>query len=304
MSSVLVVGSVAYDSVETVHGKRDEMLGGSAIFFSTAASFFAPVKVVAVVGEDFKDEDLHFLKNRDVNFSGLQKEAGKTFRWGGVYSEDFSNRETLFTHLNVFEQFNPVIPEDLRQAPYVFLANIQPELQLNVLSQMQKPKFIALDTMNFWIDRTLDQLLEVLAKVDGLIINDEEARMITKENNLILAMQKIIKLGPKVLIVKKGEHGAVLLNQAGFFYLPAFPVENLIDPTGAGDTFAGGFMGYLANKDNLKDQTLRNAIVFGSALASYNVEGFGVEKLKEITKEEVLTRYQQFKNLTHFELNH
>lgn len=303
MISVLVVGSVAYDSVETVYGKRDKMLGGSATFFSTAASFFAPVHVVAVVGDDFNNEDLDFLKNRDVNFNGLQKQIGKTFRWGGRYSEDFSSRETLFTHLNVFEQFNPVISENLCQTPYVFLANIQPELQLNVLAQMQKPKFIALDTMNFWIDRTLDQLHEVLAKVDGLIINDEEARMLTKENNLILAMKKILKLGPKVLIVKKGEHGAVSLTQSGFFYLPAFPVENLIDPTGAGDTFAGGFMGYLAHKNNVDEKTLRNAIVFGSTLASFNVEGFGVEKLKKITKNDIFFRYEHFQKLTSFDLD-
>lgn len=304
MSSVLVVGSVAYDSVETIHGKREEMLGGSATFFSTAASFFAPVHVVAVVGDDFKNDDLNFLADRQVDFSGLQKQSGKTFRWGGVYSDDFSTRKTLFTHLNVFEQFEPRIPAQLRKTPFVFLANIGPDLQLNVLSQMEKPKFVALDTMNFWIDGDPETLRRVLGRVDGLIINDEEAKMLTEENNLIRAMRKIVALGPKILIVKKGEHGAVLFFQEKFFYLPAFPVENLVDPTGAGDTFAGGFMGFLTAENNLSHNTLRNAVVLGSALASFNVEGFGVDRLKEIGKEDVFDRYEKFRELTHFEFPH
>jgi len=302
MSSVLVVGSVAYDSVETASEKHDDMLGGSATFFSTAASFFSPVHVVAVVGDDFKNDDLNFLKDRRVNFDGLQREPGKTFRWGGKYSDDFLERKTLFTHLNVFEHFDPQIPENLRRTPFVFLANIMPELQLNVLSQMEKPKFVALDTMNFWIDRTLDPLFQVLKKVNCLIINDEEARMLSKENNLITAIQKIQNLGPKTLIVKKGEHGAILCAENSFFYLPAYPVENLIDPTGAGDTFAGGFMGYLASKNSVDDQILRNAIVFGSALASFNVEGFGLARLKNVSQNEVLERYRNFQKLTKFEL--
>ncbi|HDL18042.1 MAG TPA: sugar kinase [Bacteroidetes bacterium] len=284
-----------------MHSKRDEMLGGSATFFSTAASFFAPVHVVAVVGDDFDDNDLEFLANRQVDFSGLQKQPGKTFRWGGIYSDDFSNRKTIFTHLNVFEKFQPHIPAQLRQTPYVFLANIGPDLQLNVLSQMGKPKFVALDTMNFWIDRDPETLRQVLARVDGLIINDEEAKMLTGENNQILAMQKIEAMGPKVLIVKKGEHGAVLYYRRKYFYLPAFPVENLIDPTGAGDTFAGGFMGYLAAENELNHDTLRNAVVLGSALASFNVAGFGVDRLKEIGREEIFARYEKFQELTRFE---
>ncbi len=300
MSSVLVVGSVAYDSVETASGKRDNMLGGSATFFSAAASLFAPVHVVAVIGQDFQESELKFLSDRQVDFSGMQKHPGKTFSWGGKYSDDFSSRETLFTHLNVFEHFNPVIPAQMRHTPFVFLANIGPDLQLNVLSQMQKPRFIALDTMNFWINRSPDLVLEVISQVDGLIINDEEAKMLTSDNNLIRAMQKIRKMGPKVLIVKKGEHGAVLNTDGGSFYLPAYPVDNLIDPTGAGDTFAGGFMGYIAHKNNIENTTLRKALVFGSALASYNVEDFGLSKLKKISKDDALNRYKMFQKLTQF----
>ena len=302
MNSVLVVGSVAYDSVETASEKRNEMLGGSATFFSTAASFFSPVHVVAVVGDDFRQDDLQFLSERQVNFDGLQHQKGKTFRWGGRYSEDFLNRETLFTHLNVFEHFNPQIPQKTKNSAYVFLANIGPELQLNVLSQMEKPKFVALDTMNFWIERSYEPLLQVLSKVHCLIINDEEARMLSSEKNLIKAMQKIQNLGPKIVIVKKGEHGAILYTEEGFFYLPAFPVEKLIDPTGAGDTFAGGFMGYLTSKNKLDDFTLRNAVVFGSALASFNVEGFGLSRLKQISSHDVLARYHGFQKLTQFVL--
>jgi sugar/nucleoside kinase (ribokinase family) len=302
MDSVLVVGSVAYDSVETASEKHDDMLGGSAIFFSTSASFFSPVHVVAVVGDDFQMNELNFLKNRQVNFDGLQRESGKTFRWGGRYSDDFFMRKTLFTHLNVFEHFEPKIPEDLQKTPFVFLANIGPELQLNVLSQMDHPKFVALDTMNFWIEGTLESLLQVLKKVTCLIINDEEARMLSKENNLISAIQKIQDLGPNIIIVKKGEHGAMLCVEKRFFYLPAYPVENLVDPTGAGDTFAGGFMGYLASKNRVDDQTLRNAIVFGSALASFNVEGFGLASLKHVSQDEILDRYRNFQKLTQFEL--
>jgi len=302
MSSVLVVGSVAYDTVETARSRKDDLLGGSATYFSTAASFFAPVHVVAVVGEDFRDEELQFLRSRQVDFSGLQRQAGQTFRWGGRYSADFLQRETLYTHLNVFEQFKPEIPATLQATPYVFLANIGPELQLNVLSQMQRPRFVAMDTMNFWIARTPVTVRQVLSQVDGLIINDEEARMLTTEPNLIRAMRLIRRLGPRVLVVKKGEHGAILLLDDDFFYLPAYPVENLVDPTGAGDAFAGGFMGYLAQADKIDELTFRNALVFASAVGSLCVEGFGVSRLQAATREEVLQRYHTFQKLTHFEL--
>ncbi len=301
MDSVLVVGSVAYDAIETPKSKVDCILGGSAMYFSSAASFFSPVQVVAVVGEDFKDDDLDFLNARQVDFSGLQRAKGKTFQWGGKYSSDFSNRETTYTHLNVFETFDPQIPETLRKTPLVFLANIGPDLQLNVLSQMERPKFVALDTMNYWIDRTPDSLIEVLGKVDSLIINDEEAKQLTGENQLISAMKAIQKMGPNVLIVKKGEHGVTMLMEEEFFFLPAYPVEELVDPTGAGDTFAGGFMGYLAYSNQLSKLTFRNAVVFGSALASFCVEGIGPSKLKTITRDDVFQRYRKFQQLTHFE---
>ncbi len=302
MSSVLVVGSVAYDTVETATDRQDDLLGGSATYFGAAASFFAPVQVVAVVGEDFHDEELNFLRQRQVDFSGLQRQAGKTFRWGGRYSADFLQRQTLYTHLNVFEQFKPEIPAALQQTRYVFLANIGPELQLDVLAQMQHPRFVAMDTMNYWINHTPKLVRQVLARVDGLIINDEEARMLTGEANLICAMRQICRLGPRVLVVKKGEHGAILLLNDDFFYLPAFPVENLVDPTGAGDTFAGGFMGYLAQADQLDELIFRNALVFASAVGSLCVEGFGLSRLQTATKSEVFQRYRTFQKLTHFEL--
>lgn len=302
MGSVLVVGSVAYDDVETAAGKSENQLGGSATFFSIAASFFAPVHVVAVVGDDFRQEDLDFLRKRQVDFRGLQQVSGKTFRWGGRYSADFSERETLYTHLNVFEQFNPVIPEELQETPFVFLANIGPELQLHVLDQMKKPRFVAMDTMNFWIERSYYVVREVIARADGLIINDEEAKLITGQRNLIRAMREIKEWGPKVLIVKKGEHGAALLLDDGFFYLPAYPVEQIADPTGAGDTFAGGFMGYLAAAEDPVSAVFRTATVFGSALASFNVEGFGVEKLKGLSRKDVAARAREFQRMTEFSL--
>lgn len=301
MNSLLVVGSLAYDSIETSNGKYDDELGGSATYFCAAASFFSPVHVVGVIGQDFKDEDLAFFKNRNVDFSGVEQENGKTFRWGGRYSPDFSNRETLFTHLNVFEHFDPKIPESLRKTPFVFLANIGPQLQLNVLDQIDQPKFVALDTMNYWIDRTIESLSDVISRVDGLIINDEEAKQLTDKTNLVSAMLEIQEMGPKVIIVKKGEHGVMMRMNDEFFFLPAFPVDKIEDPTGAGDTFAGGYMGYLAYADHLSKLTHRNAVVFGSALASYCVEGIGPGKLKTISKDDVYSRYRTFQQLTHFE---
>lgn len=303
MSSVLVVGSMAYDDIETSIGKADKVLGGSAMYFSAAASFFSPVQVVAVVGDDFNHPDLDFLKTRGVDFNGLQNEPGKTFAWGGKYSDDFTQRETLYTHLNVFEHFKPQVPDSFRKTRFVFLANIGPELQLNVLSQMTGPEFIALDTMNYWIDRTLGQLLDVISRVHCLIINDEEARQLTGEKNLIKAILKIRKMGPKVLIVKKGENGSMMLMDDEFFFLPAFPVEALVDPTGAGDTFAGGFMGYLGYSDHKSKIAIRNAVVFGSSLASYCVEGFGPQRLMDISKDDIFERYRRFQRLTQFEFS-
>lgn len=301
MNSLLVVGSLAYDTVETSNGKFDNLLGGSATYFSAAASFFSPVHVVGVIGDDFKEEDLEFFKKRNVDFSGVEKESGETFRWSGRYSLDFSSRETLFTHLNVFEHFDPKIPESLRKTPFVFLANIGPQLQLNVLNQIDQPKFVALDTMNYWIDRSIDSLEDVISRVDGLIINDEEAKQLTGKTNLVTAMLSLQQMGPKVIIVKKGEHGVMMRMNDEFFFLPAFPVDKIEDPTGAGDTFAGGYMGHLAYSGHLSELAHRNAVVFGSALASYCVEGIGPKKLKSISKDDVYHRYRTFQKLTHFE---
>ncbi len=302
MASLLVVGSVAYDTVETVAGRSEEQLGGSATFFSLAAALFVPVHVVAVVGKDFRETDLQLFRERGIDCSGLQIRNGKTFRWGGRYSSDFSERETLFTELNVFETFDPDIPQHLRSVKYVFLANIGPDLQLRVLEQMESPQFVAMDTMNFWIERDFGRVKEVISRVHGIVVNDEEARQLTGRQNLPEAMEIIRSWGPKMVIVKKGEHGAVLLLEDGFFFLPAYPVRAIVDPTGAGDTFAGGLMGYLAHAQEFGPQVFRKAVVYGSAAASFNVEGFGVEKLKEISKSDILLRCHDFHRMTSFEL--
>ncbi|OQX94881.1 sugar kinase [candidate division KSB1 bacterium 4572_119] len=299
--SVLVVGSVALDSVETPHGKVDDALGGSATFFSAAASHFTDVSVVAVVGDDFPFQEIEFLKKRSVNFDGLVQKPGKTFRWGGKYLSDMNQRETLFTHLNVFEEFDPELPEKYKSIPYIFLANIHPQLQLKVLNQIQNPKLVVLDTMNFWIEGTPDALIEVLKKVNILIINDSEVRLLSGENNIFSGAKKILEMGPNILVVKKGEHGALLISNGSYFWAPAFPLEKLQDPTGAGDTFAGGFVGYLAKSGYVCDKNLRRAVIYGSTLASFCVEKFSLDRLKEINKNEIDERYQQFINMTKVE---
>jgi len=288
--------------VETPFGKIEEALGGSAIYFSAAASFFAPVHVVAVVGEDFDLRQLAFLEERGVDFSGLQRQPGKTFRWGGRYDYDLNDRETLFTHLNVFESFHPRIPQNYRNIPYIFLANIDPELQLEVLHQVNRPKLVALDTMNFWIERKPKPLRRVLEFVDVLIINDSEARQLANEYNLIRAMRAIRRMGPQVVIVKKGEHGALMLMIDKYFYAPAYPLEDIFDPTGAGDSFAGGVMGYLAERNSLAldEENLRSAIIFGSTVASFCVEDFSINRLKVISRKDIAERVLRFKELTHF----
>jgi len=292
--SVLVVGSVALDSVETPFGKVDNALGGSATYFSAAASQFTDVNVVAVVGDDFPHEQLKFLIDRKVNFEGLQKKPGKTFRWGGRYHQELNRRETLFTELNVFENFDPQLPDFYTQTPYLFLANIHPELQLKVLQQMQHPQLVVMDTMNFWIEGTPGPLREVLKYVNILIINDAEVRELSEETNIFKGSSKILKMGPKILVIKKGEHGAVMIDNGDYFFAPAFPVPNLQDPTGAGDTFAGGFVGYLAKTDYVCQKNLRRAIIYGSTLASFSVEKFNLNRLKEITQEDIEKRYQKF----------
>ncbi len=299
--SVLVVGSVALDSVETPFGKAEEAVGGSATYFSAAASHFTDVNIVAVVGEDFPDEKIAFLKKRKVNFDGLACKPGKTFRWAGKYDFDLNERETLYTHLNVFEDFDPILPKSYQNTPYVFLANIHPELQLKVLEQVSKPKLVVLDTMNFWIERTLDTLKQVLKLVDVLIVNDSEVRLLSGESNLFVGAQKIQEMGPSILIIKKGEHGALLVNNGEYFLAPAFPLAKLEDPTGAGDTFAGGFMGYIAKTDYICDKNLRRAVVYGSALASFCVEKFSLTRLETVSMEEIQRRYQQFIDMTKIE---
>lgn len=292
--SVLVVGSVALDSVETPFGKMDDALGGSATFFSAAASQFTDVNVVAVVGDDFPHEQLDFLKNRKVNFDGLIKKPGKTFRWGGKYHLDMNHRETLFTHLNVFEDFDPELPDHYKETPYLFLANIQPELQLKVLQQMKRPQLVILDTMNFWIEGTPDALRKVLKHVNILIINDSEAKELSGETNIFTGAKKIQEMGPKILVIKKGEHGAVMIDNGEYFFAPAYPVKDLKDPTGAGDTFAGGFVGYLAKSAYVCQKNLRRAIIYGSTLASFCCEKFSLNRLEEINKDDIEKRYLEF----------
>ncbi|WP_243374743.1 PfkB family carbohydrate kinase [Geotalea sp. SG265] len=298
---ILVVGSVAFDSVETPFGKMEGVLGGSATYFSTAASFFTDVSLVAVVGEDFPDEDINFLKSRNIDLTGLSRVSGKTFHWKGKYGYDLNEAQTLETHLNVFERFKPVIPAASAGAEYLFLANIDPELQMEVLNQMRKPRIIACDTMNFWISSKPDALKKVIERVDILIINEGEARQFTGESNLVKAAKKILAMGAKKLIIKRGEYGVLMFTDATIFAAPAYPLEEVFDPTGAGDTFAGGFMGYLANTGDTSDEGIRQAIIFGSVMASFNVEDFSLNRLKRLDYTEIETRYRNFKKMTHFE---
>lgn len=299
--SVLVVGSVALDSVETPYGKVDDAIGGSGTYFSASASYFTGVNVVAVVGEDFPHEQIAFLKKRNVNFDGLVAKPGKTFRWGGKYDLDVNQRETLFTHLNVFENFDPVLPDHYKKTPYVFLANIHPDLQQKVLDQMEKPKLVVMDTMNFWIEGTPDSLRKVLKSVDILIINDSETKQLAEEHNLFTAARKIQGMGPKTLVIKKGEHGAMMIQNDDYFWAPAFPLREIEDPTGAGDTFAGGFVGYLAKMDDASNKTLRRAIIYGSTLASFCVEKFSLDCLRDLSENQIESRYRQFVNMTKVE---
>lgn len=299
--SVLVVGSVAFDSVETPFGKVEEVLGGSATYFSVASSYFSPVNLVAVVGEDFTEKHLEVFKKHRIDISGLQYSPGETFRWRGKYGFDLNEAHTLDTCLNVFENFKPQIPEKYQACEYVFLANIDPDLQRLVLSQVKRPKLVACDTMNFWIESKLESLKETLKQVNLLIINEGEVRELTQEPNLVKAAKKILSWGPDYLIVKRGEYGALLFSESTIFSAPAFPLESVYDPTGAGDSFAGGVMGYLASTDDLSEANMRQAIICGSLMASYNVESFSLERLKNLTPEDISERLQKFKRLAHFD---
>ncbi|MES2855411.1 MAG: PfkB family carbohydrate kinase [Bdellovibrionota bacterium] len=300
MANILVVGSLAYDSISTPAGKVDRTLGGSANYFSLAASLYSPVRVVGVVGDDYEKADLEMLTSRKVDVAGLQKVPGKTFHWTGKYNDNMNEAITLATDLNVFADFNPTLPAEYRDSQYVFLANIDPILQLRVLEQIQSPKLVASDTMNFWISSKLPELKKVLAKVDVLLVNEGEANGITSKRNAIAAAQEILKMGPKAVVIKRGEYGFVLCTSEGYFILPAFPVANVVDPTGAGDTFAGAFFGYLSKKNNGFDiASLKQACIQGCLLASFTVEEFGVGRLKELTWAEVEHRAAQFHNVTH-----
>jgi sugar/nucleoside kinase (ribokinase family) len=300
---ILVVGSTALDSVETAHGKVDDALGGSAFYFATAASHFAKVALVGVVGGDFDMERLAPLKDRHVDLSGLEiVPDGKTFRWGGRYHENMMGRDTLFTELGVFETFAPQIPKERLKSPILFLANIQPDLQLNVLEQLDGPELVVTDTMNLWINIALDSLEQVISRTNIFILNDEEAAMITGERNPLLAAQALLKRGPKVVIVKKGEHGALLVSADGLFAAPAMPLTRVIDPTGAGDTFAGGFVGSLARESVIDDAALRRAVICGSALASFCVEDFSLNRLFSVSATDLQERLLDFKRLCAFDI--
>jgi sugar/nucleoside kinase (ribokinase family) len=299
--SLLVVGSVAFDSVKTPFGEVDDVLGGSATYFSTAASYFAEVAVVAVVGDDFPDEHLKFLKSRNIDIEGIEKREGKTFRWKGEYGYELNEAKTLDTQLNVFQSFKPKLPESYKEKKIVFLANIDPDLQRDVLEQVNNPSLIACDTMNFWIEGKRESLLSTLRLVDILLINDGEARELSNEPNLVRAARKILSYGPKTLIIKRGEYGALMFKDNKIFSAPAYPLETIFDPTGAGDSFAGGFMGYLANTMNFDESNIRRAIIFGSVMASFNVESFSLDRMKNLDFAEVKKRYTEFKALTHFE---
>jgi sugar/nucleoside kinase (ribokinase family) len=296
--NILVVGSIAFDTVETPEQSVHDSPGGSALYFSNAASFFAPVNVVGVVGDDFDLNDIDFGIKRPINFDGLYTEKGKTFRWGGRYYDDPNKRDTLFTDLNVFENFQPKIPKHFQESDIIFLANIDPELQLQVLNQTKNPKLVVTDTMNFWISGKRSALDEVIKRSNILILNDEEIRQITGNVNLILGGQKILELGPDVVIVKKGEHGSILMNKKAYFAAPAFPIQKVTDPTGAGDCFAGGFVGYLAKKGDFTDSVLRKAIIYGTVVASYCVEDFSFRRLAKIKNEDLEERYNLIKNIT------
>jgi sugar/nucleoside kinase (ribokinase family) len=298
---ILVIGSVAFDSVETPFGRGDDVLGGSATYFSTSASFFTGVQLVAVVGDDFPEEPKEFLRSRGVDLAGLQTRPGKTFRWKGRYGYDLNEAQTLETHLNVFETFHPQLPESYRKAEYVFLANIDPELQLEVLNQVERPKLIACDTMNFWIDGKRDALVRTLGHVDILVINEAEVRQLADEANLVKASRAVLAMGPKTLVVKRGEYGVLVFTEHSIFSAPAYPLEEVFDPTGAGDTFAGGFMGYLAATNNLTDETIRKATVFGSVMASFTVEDFSLDRLRKLSWAEIEERFRHFQALTTFE---
>jgi sugar/nucleoside kinase (ribokinase family) len=300
-NTVLVVGSVALDSVETPFGRADEVLGGSGTYFASSASHFVPVQLVGVVGDDYPVGRLQPLAERGVDLSGLERTDGSSFRWRGRYRHDLNAAETLETHLGVFSNFRPKIPEAFRTAPFVFLANIDPRLQLQVLEQVETPRLVACDTMNFWIESRRPELVELLGRVDLITLNDGEARQLTEQANLVQAARWILDRGPRFVIIKKGEHGAFMFTSDSVFFAPAYPLESVFDPTGAGDSFAGGFIGYLASTGDLGERSMRRAVVVGSAMGSFAVEQFSNGRLLEITRDDIDRRVHEFRQLVAFD---
>lgn len=296
--SIVVVGSVAYDTIETSGGGKDDALGGAATYFAVAARFFAPVSMVAVIGQDFRPEHERMLSDRGIDIRGLERHEGKTFRWHGRYHEDMNKRDTISLALNVFEGFNPTLLPDQQRCDYLFLANISPDLQSRVLSQVSSPKLVAADTMDFWIQNARPQLMKLIEKIDILTVNDEEARMLSGEHNLVRAGRAVLKMGPKSLLVKRGEYGVLQFSKDGMFAVPAYPLEEVVDPTGAGDTFAGGMMGFLARNGRVNESILRTAVVYGSVMASFVVEKFSMDRLLELSWDEIERRYRAFIELT------
>ncbi len=304
--SILVVGSVGLDNVQTPSGCRNGTLGGTCTYFATVASLYDHVKMVAVVGTDFPQKHLDFLGSRDIDLQGLQIVDGKTFFWAGRYGQDLNECETLDTQLNVFATFHPEVPADFCDAEYVFLANIDPDLQIEVLQQVHAPRLTALDSMNFWITGKREALTRALAMVDVVFLNEYEAKLYSQESNIFVAARRLLDIGPKALVIKKGEHGAMLVTRGAdldksLFLIPAYPLEQVVDPTGAGDTFAAGFMGYLARSGDLSVASLRRAVVHGTIVASFTVQDFGIDRLRTLSHEEIQARYDRFRCLTHFE---
>lgn len=305
MSKLLIVGTVAFDAIETPFGKTDKILGGAATYIGLSASFFnVDSAIVSVVGEDFPQEHLDLLTERNINIEGIEiVKGGKTFFWSGKYHNDMNSRDTLATELNVLADFNPVVPQAYKDAAVVMLGNLHPMVQASVLNQMTtQPKLVVLDTMNFWMDCALPELLDVIKRVDVITINDEEARQLSGEYSLVKAAAKIHTMGPKYVVIKKGEHGALIFHNKDVFFAPALPLEEVFDPTGAGDTFAGGFSGYIAQTEDTSFESMKNAIIHGSNLASFCVEKFGTERMVDLNKEDVYARLQQFKSLTQFDI--
>jgi len=298
---LLVVGSVALDSVETPTAKRDDILGGSAVFFSYAASYFTPVKLVGVVGEDWPHEYTEMLQQRNIDTAGLEVRAGaKTFRWRGKYQPNMNDRDTLEVHLNVFGEFDPVLSEEFRQSKFVFLANGAPVVQAKVLDQVTDAKLTVADTMDLWIREHNDDLLALLKRIDGLVLNDSEAKLLTGEENLVLAGRKVRELGPRFVIIKKGEHGAMFFSEDETYVLPAYPTDEVVDPTGAGDSFAGGMMGYLAEQDNFEPATLKRALAHGILVASFNVEDFSLDRMQKIDRDDIARRMEKYQKMLLF----